>query len=81
MTQHISKEDALRAYARMMHNLSADYLEPLLADDVHYSSAWGDRHLHHGVPAFAWLANGWWEIEALDFCCSPCSSFRDFSKS
>jgi hypothetical protein len=40
MTQHISKEDALRAYARMMHNLSADYLEPLLADDFRYSSAW-----------------------------------------
>lgn len=40
MTPTITKEDALRAYARMMNNLSADYLEPFLADDFHYSSAW-----------------------------------------
>jgi len=38
--QNISKEDALRAYAKMMHHLSVDYLEPLLADDFHYASQW-----------------------------------------
>jgi hypothetical protein len=36
----LSKVDALRAYARMMHHLSADYLAPLLADDFHYASQW-----------------------------------------
>lgn len=45
MTQNITTEEALRAYARMMHNLSADYLEPLLADDFHYSSAWVEEVL------------------------------------
>ena len=38
--KNISKEDALRAYAKMMHHLSVDYLEPLLADDFHYASQW-----------------------------------------
>ena len=41
----ITVEDALRAYARMMHHLSANYLEPLLADDFHYSSAWVEEVL------------------------------------
>jgi len=41
----ISVEEALRAYARMMHHLSADYLEPHLADDFHYSSAWVEEIL------------------------------------
>lgn len=36
----LSKVEALRAYARMMHHLSADYLAPLLADDFHYASQW-----------------------------------------
>lgn len=36
----LTKVDALRAYARMMHHLSADYLAPLLADDFHYASQW-----------------------------------------
>lgn len=36
----LSKADALRAYARMMHHLSADHLAPLLADDFHYASQW-----------------------------------------
>lgn len=36
----LRKVDALRAYARMMHHLSADYLAPLLADDFHYASQW-----------------------------------------
>lgn len=36
----LSKVDALRAYARMMHHLSADYLAPLLSDDFHYASQW-----------------------------------------
>jgi hypothetical protein len=36
----LSKANALRAYARMMHHLSADYLAPLLADDFHYASQW-----------------------------------------
>jgi hypothetical protein len=36
----LTKVDALRAYARMMHHLSADYLDPLLADDFHYASQW-----------------------------------------
>ena len=36
----LSKQDALRAYARMMHHLSVDHIEPLLADDFHYTSQW-----------------------------------------
>jgi hypothetical protein len=36
----LTKVDALRAYARMMHHLSADYLAPLLANDFHYASQW-----------------------------------------
>ena len=36
----LTQEDALRAYARMMHNLSTEHLEPLLADDFHYASQW-----------------------------------------
>lgn len=36
----LSKMDALRAYAKMMHHLSADYLAPLLANDFHYASQW-----------------------------------------
>jgi len=36
----LSKADALRAYARMMHHLSVDYLAPMLADDFHYASQW-----------------------------------------
>jgi hypothetical protein len=39
-TPPLSKLDALRAYAKMMHHLSADYLAPLLADDFHYASQW-----------------------------------------
>jgi hypothetical protein len=38
--EELSKEEALRAYARMMHHFSFDYLEPLLDDDFHYTSAW-----------------------------------------
>lgn len=34
----LSKLDAARAFARTWNNLSTSYLEPLLADDVHYSS-------------------------------------------
>ena len=34
----LTKEDALRAYARMMNTLDASHLEPLLADDFHYAS-------------------------------------------
>ena len=44
-TPTLSIEDALRAYAKMMHHMSADYLEPLLADDFHYSSAWVEEVL------------------------------------
>jgi hypothetical protein len=36
----LSKVDALRAYARMMHHLSSDYLAPFLAEDFHYTSQW-----------------------------------------
>ena len=36
----LSKVDALRAYAKMMHHLSVDHLAPLLADDFHYASQW-----------------------------------------
>ena len=36
----LTKIDALKAYARMMHHLSADYLAPLLAEDFHYASQW-----------------------------------------
>jgi len=45
LNEQLSVEEALRAYARMMHNLSADYLEPFLADDFHYSSAWVEEVL------------------------------------
>lgn len=38
--QAISKEDALRAYARMMNSLDYRALEPLLADGFHYASQW-----------------------------------------
>ena len=34
----LTKEDALRAYARMMNTLDVSHLEPLLADDFHYAS-------------------------------------------
>lgn len=34
----LSKEEALRAYARMLNHLSVDYLEPLLAEDFYYAS-------------------------------------------
>lgn len=34
----LSQEEALRAYARMLNHLSVDYLEPLLAEDFHYTS-------------------------------------------
>ena len=40
MTPKLTKMDALRAYARMMYHLSADHLEPFLADDFHYASQW-----------------------------------------
>lgn len=33
-------ETGLRAYATMMNTLSVDAIEPLLADDFHYSSQW-----------------------------------------
>lgn len=32
--------DALRAYARMMNTLDVKHIEPLLAEDFHYSSQW-----------------------------------------
>jgi hypothetical protein len=41
----ITVEDALRAYAKMMHHMSTDYLEPLMAEDFHYSSAWVEEVL------------------------------------
>ena len=37
-SQSLSKQDALRAYARMLNNLSVDYLEPLLEENFHYAS-------------------------------------------
>jgi len=33
-------ETGLRAYATMMNTLNMDAIEPLLADDFHYSSQW-----------------------------------------
>jgi hypothetical protein len=39
-TSSLSKLDALRAYAKMIHNSSADHLESLLAEDFHYASQW-----------------------------------------
>ena len=33
-------EIGLRAYATMMNTLNVDAIEPLLADDFHYSSQW-----------------------------------------
>jgi hypothetical protein len=41
----MSKEDALRAYARMMHSLSVEDLEPYLAADLHYTSAWVEEEI------------------------------------
>lgn len=38
--REITKEDALRAYARMMHSLSVDDLAPHLACNFHYTSSW-----------------------------------------
>ncbi len=34
----LTKSDALRAYATMMNTLDASHIEPLLAEDFHYSS-------------------------------------------
>ena len=34
----LTREDALRAYARMLNTLDESHIEPLLADDFHYSS-------------------------------------------
>ena len=34
----LNKEDALRAYARMLNHLDVDHIEPLLAEDFHYAS-------------------------------------------
>lgn len=36
----LSKEDALRAYAKMIHHSSVEHLEPLLADNFNYASQW-----------------------------------------
>lgn len=36
----MTKADALHAYASMMNTLELKHLEPLLADDFHYSSQW-----------------------------------------
>ena len=36
----LTKLDALRAYARMMNNLSVDEIAPLLAEDFSYASQW-----------------------------------------
>jgi len=36
----LSQTDALRAYARMMNTLDVKHIEPLLAEDFHYSSQW-----------------------------------------
>lgn len=36
----LSKADALRAYAKMMHHASVDHLAPLLAEDFRYASQW-----------------------------------------
>lgn len=37
---NLSQVDALRAYARMMNTLDARHIEPLLAENFHYSSQW-----------------------------------------
>ncbi len=36
----LTKEAALHAYASMMNTLDVSHLEPLLADDFHYTSQW-----------------------------------------
>jgi hypothetical protein len=36
----LSQTDALRAYARMMNTLDVKHIEPLLAENFHYSSQW-----------------------------------------
>ena len=36
--EKLTKEEALRAYARMLNTLDANCLEPFLADDFHYAS-------------------------------------------
>ena len=39
-TRMLDLETGLRAYAKMMNTLDAGAIEPLLADDFHYSSQW-----------------------------------------
>ena len=36
----LTEEDALRAFARMMHTLSVAPIEPLLHDLIHYEAQW-----------------------------------------
>lgn len=39
-TESLTEEDALRAYAKMMHTLSVEPLLPLLHEQFHYESQW-----------------------------------------
>jgi hypothetical protein len=42
----LTKEAALRAYARMMNTQDAGHIEPILADNFHYTSQWVLQELH-----------------------------------
>ena len=75
----LTAEQALRAYAAMMNTLDTSHLEPLLADDFHYSSQWvfaeiesKGAYLEYIAPkleairkssAAAWAEMGWLDRE------------------
>jgi len=73
----LTAEQALWAYATMMNTLDASCLEPLLADDFHYSSQWvfaeiesKNEYLGYIVPKLNAIRNTgsvvWAEMGSLD---------------
>ena len=73
----LTAEQALRAYATMMNTLDASCLEPLLADDFHYSSQWvfaeiesKNEYLGYILPKLDAIRNAgsvvWAEMGSLD---------------
>ncbi len=73
----LTKEQALRAYATMMNTLDTSCLEPLLADDFHYSSQWvlaeiesKNAYLNYIAPKLDAIRNSssvvWAEMSSLD---------------
>jgi hypothetical protein len=88
----LTKWDALRAYARMMNHLSADHLEPFLADDFHYASQWvfeeitsKQAYLNYIRPKLEAIrtsgAGVWAEIgELMEYPSGPCLIMSQGSK-